>query len=296
MRRENELFNKLHLSRTTKSDKREIATFRYNCNNMAASTRIMYSCYAHQTRENESFVAEHVMTHILAGSMTFRTSGTPMVCEAGDTLLIKRNQLTKVMKRPPASGGEFKSISIFFDQNTLRNFSMEYHITADSPYEGPGIIKLPHDALSSTYMASIAPYLNTDASNTEMLTILKAKEAILILLRINPQLKNLLFDFSEPGKIDLEAYMNKHFNFNVEMKRFAYLTGRSLATFKRDFEKIFHTSPNRWLQQKRLKEAYYLIKEKGKKPSDVYMEVGFEDLSHFSFAFKKAFGTPPSLV
>jgi AraC-like DNA-binding protein len=257
--------------------------------------RLIYSCYAHRTRENESFVAEHVMTHVLAGTMTFRTSGSPMVCEEGDTVLIKRNQLTKVMKRPPENG-EFRSISIFFDQDTLRNFSMEYNTTAGQPYEGPSIVKLTADTLTNTYMASIVPYLHAEGINTDMLAGLKAKEAILLLLRLDPQLKNLLFDFSEPGKIDLEAYMNKHFNFNVEMKRFAYLTGRSLATFKRDFEKIFHTSPNRWLQQKRLNEAYYLIREKGKKPSEVYLEVGFEDFSHFSYAFKKAFGTPPSLV
>jgi AraC-like DNA-binding protein len=40
--------------------------------------------------------------------------------------------------------------------------------------------------------------------------------------------------------------------------------------------------------------SFFKIKEKGKKPSDVYLEVGFEDLSHFSFAFKKAFGKAPS--
>jgi AraC-like DNA-binding protein len=40
----------------------------------------------------------------------------------------------------------------------------------------------------------------------------------------------------------------------------------------------------------------HLIKEKGEKPSDVYLEVGFEDLSHFSCAFKKEFGTAPSLL
>lgn len=119
---------------------------------------------------------------------------------------------------------------------------------------------------------------------------------VLILLKVNPTLKNVLFDFSEPGKIDLEAFMLQNFHFNVAMKRFAYLTGRSLATFKRDFEKIFHASPSRWLQQKRLQEAYYLIKEKGRKTSDVYLEVGFEDLSHFSFAFKKAYGVAPSAV
>jgi AraC-like DNA-binding protein len=82
----------------------------------------------------------------------------------------------------------------------------------------------------------------------------------------------------------------------VALSRFAYLTGRSLATFKRDFEKLFRTSPSRWLQQRRLQEAHYLLKEKGLSPSDVYTEVGFEDLSHFSFAFKKAYGVAPSRV
>lgn len=75
----------------------------------------------------------------------------------------------------------------------------------------------------------------------------------------------------------------KNFHFNVQLKRFAYLTGRSLSTFKRDFEKIFHITPSRWLTAHRLKEAYYFIREKGKLPSDVYLDVCFEDLSHFSF-------------
>jgi len=46
--------------------------------------------------------------------------------------------------------------------------------------------------------------------------------------------------------------------------------------------------------QKRLREAYFLMDRKGKKPSDIYIEVGFEDLSHFSFAFKKQFGFAPT--
>jgi AraC-like DNA-binding protein len=30
------------------------------------------------------------------------------------------------------------------------------------------------------------------------------------------------------------------------------------------------------------------------RPSEVYLEVGFENLSHFSFAFKKTFGLTPT--
>jgi AraC-like DNA-binding protein len=88
--------------------------------------------------------------------------------------------------------------------------------------------------------------------------------------------------------------MNRNFRFNVSIQRFAYLTGRSLTSFKRDFAHIFNESPSKWLVQKRLREAFFLMDKKGMSASDVYLEVGFEDLSHFSFAFKKQFGFPPT--
>ncbi len=82
--------------------------------------------------------------------------------------------------------------------------------------------------------------------------------------------------------------------FNMPLEKFAYLTGRSLTTFKRDFTKAFNHTPQRWLTQKRLELAHYQLTEKERRPVDVCYETGFENLSHFSFAFKKHFGYAPS--
>ena len=81
---------------------------------------------------------------------------------------------------------------------------------------------------------------------------------------------------------------------NLTMEKFGYLTGRSLTTFKRDFKKTFNTTPQKWLMVKRLELAHYQLSKKGIKPIDVYLETGFENLSHFSFAFKKHFGYAPT--
>ena len=256
---------------------------------------IAFSCYVSRSREGEQFVPEHVFTYQLAGSMVMNDGNKEYIFNEGDFRFGKRNHLMKFLKVPP-EGGEFRSVSVRLNQETLRNFSMEFGYRAEKHVKSDAVLKLKPDQLYKSYMDSLIPYLKLNQLGNESLLSTKLKEAILLLLKVDPELKNVLFDFSEPGKIDLEAFMNKNFHFNVELSRFAYLTGRSLATFKRDFERIFHISPSRWLLQRRLQEAYYLIKEKGQPPSAVYLELGFEDMSHFSFAFKKAYGAAPSKI
>ena len=129
---------------------------------------------------------------------------------------------------------------------------------------------------------------------TNSVGLLKVKEAVLLLLHTMPELQDFLFDFSEPHKIDLEKFMLTNFHFNIPVEKFAQLTGRSLAGFKRDFQKTFNMAPRAWLQDKRLTEARHLIEKKNRKPSAIYLDLGFESLSHFSHSFKKKFGKAPT--
>ena len=254
--------------------------------------RILYSCYDHVSREGESFISHHVLSYIISGTQEMRIGNKTFNFKEGDIRFFRKNQLTNFVKRPV--NGEFKSISIYFDEATLRNFRTENDLSASTLYKNENVLLLKPNGYLIKYLDSLSPYIDGTGLNNEKLSLLKVKEAIMILLETNPLLKDLLFDFNEPGKIDLEAFMNEHYRHNQELSRFAFLTGRSLSTFKRDFEQIFKTTPNKWLLQRRLESAYYLIKDKGMKPSEIYLDLGFTDLSHFSFAFKKAYEISPS--
>jgi AraC-like DNA-binding protein len=262
--------------------------------NQENKAKILYSCYFTRSQEGEQFIPEHVFSYQVAGTLTVNDGKKSYIYHQGDFHFGRRDQLAKYIKQPPENG-EFKSLSIYLD--TLRAVSKELNLKAvKKSTTEDAVIVLKNHPLYKSFMDSLLIYLQLPEGEQSALMDLKVREAVQLLLKVNPEITDILFDFTEPGKIDLEAFMLKNFHFNVQLKRFAYLTGRSLSTFKRDFEKIFHTTPSRWLIQQRLQEAYYQIREKGKAPSDVYIEVGFEDLSHFSFAFKKKYGAAPSLL
>jgi AraC-like DNA-binding protein len=68
----------------------------------------------------------------------------------------------------------------------------------------------------------------------------------------------------------------------------------SLSTFKRHFIKEYKISPGKWLQDKRLQKAKETLEEGNLKPSDIYLNFGYNNLSNFSIAYKNKFGYSPN--
>ena len=214
----------------------------------------------------------------------------------GGMLLIGKNQLGTLTKTP-LPGGNYETIVISLQEDLLRKIELEEKIESDRNYIGPSNILIPSNEFLQGYFQSIVPYARSSgATMTDKMGILKVKEGVKLLLLALPGLRDFLFGFSEPHKIDLEKFMLNNFQFNVPIEKFAQLTGRSLAAFKRDFVKIFGAPPRQWLQDKRLTEARHLIEIRHQKPSAIYLDLGFESLSHFSHSFKKKFGMAPGTL
>ncbi|GAB3225028.1 helix-turn-helix transcriptional regulator [Spirosoma arcticum] len=264
---------------------------------VSLSPTILYSCLDTRQRNYEQFVPEHVLVYLIAGESHFQTPEGPHVYLPGTIGLVRRHQLVKSHKVPPAGGGPFKAINIILTQELLRGYSVGHHLAADGPYRGPGTWQMPPDPFLKAYFDSLLPYFDQPSQLTPALAALKTHEAVALLLRLEAGLKNFLFDFNEPHKIDLVGFMEQNFSYNVPLAQFARLTGRSLATFKRDFQRAYGLAPQRWLHEKRLTQAHFLIAQQLQAPAVVCLEVGFENLSHFSTSFKQQFGyTASSLV
>lgn len=257
---------------------------------------IFYSYLSTERKEKVCFWNYHTLVLQVSGQLVLETSGQSISMAGGELLLIGKNQLGTLTKTP-LPGGNYETIVISLQEELLRKIVLEEKLEADGKYIGPPNILIPSNEFLQGYFQSIIPYARSSgATMTDAMGILKVKEGIKLLLLAMPTLRNFLFDFSEPHKIDLEKFMLSNFHFNVPVEKFAQLTGRSLAGFKRDFQKTFGSPPRHWLQDQRLNAAKYLIETKHQKPSSIYLDLGFESLSHFSHSFKKKFGVAPTTL
>jgi len=255
---------------------------------------IFYSYLSTGRKDKVGFLSHNTLVMQVSGLFTLETSGQTVSMRKGQMLLIGKNQLGQITKTP-LEGENYETIVISLQDDLLRKIALEENIEVKRKYIGPPNVLIPGNEFLKGYFQSVLPYVrNTEEKLTSEMGILKIREGVKLLLHTMPGLKDFLFDFSEPHKIDLEKFMLSNFHYNVPVEKFAQLTGRSLAGFKRDFQKIFEMAPRHWLQEKRLAEARHLIEKKNKKPSAIYLDLGFESLSHFSHSFKKRFGMAPT--
>jgi AraC-like DNA-binding protein len=258
------------------------------------SAEVVLSCLSERYLRNEVMLDDHCFVRIISGEVKITQSETSKLFGPGDTIIFPRRQLSTVIQYPKDNQA-YKCVLIMFKSERLKAY---YSNNPAVQYleRSSAVKSFDKHPLIESYFASLLPYLELQDELPEKLLAIKIEEAITILRTIDGSVDAFLADFSEPGKLDLADFMEHNYMFNMPLERFSYLTGRSLTTFKRDFNKIYGVTPQRWLTNKRLNLAHYLLSESKQKPVDVYREAGFENLSHFSYAFKRLFGYAPKEI
>lgn len=259
---------------------------------------IFLSCFSDYSEKCIHATPEHVLLYLYSGEQIIEDRNKKITIQAGECAFIRRDHRLMMYKN---SKGEdlYKGISLTFKRNVLREFYGKINksdIPKNVSIPDKNVFKIKPSADITSLFQSLTPYFDDNVKPTEGVAHLKLQEGIYALLNNSEVFYPILFDFAEPWKVDILEFLNENYMDDLAMEEIAAYTGRSLATFKRDFKKISNLTPQKWLIKKRLEAAYVKLKEEGKKVQNVYVEVGFKNPSHFSTAFKKQYGIPPTEV
>ena len=259
---------------------------------------VFYSFFYDDTAACIHRSREYAMNYVYSGEMVLDNGKKQIHVGKGEGVFIPRDHHITIFKKP-CDGERYCGIFLSFVRQFLREMYAlgdSYRVPADTPKLKPGVIKLPQTAELASLFASLSPFFDPKVKPQSDFMRLKMQEGLLALLHIDRRFAPTLFDFNEPWKIDILDFMNRNYMYEFTQEELAHYTGRSLATFKRDFKKVSELTPEKWLIRKRLEVAYALMQEGGKKIVDVCAKVGFKNQSHFSTAFKKQYGIAPTSV
>lgn len=242
--------------------------------------------------------SEFALNYVYSGEMILDNGTEKIHVRKGECVFIPRDHHITMYKKT-YEGERYCGIFLMFTRNFLREMYGKLSLNRINAKTGKlpdGVIKLPATVELASLFASMTPYFDPEVKPKDSFMELKLQEGLMALLAIDERFVPTMFDFNEPWKIDILGFMENNYTCDLSIEEIAHYTGRSLATFKRDFKKISDLTPEKWLIKKRLEKAYELMKTGRKKVVEVYAEVGFRNPSHFSTAFKKEFGVAPSAI
>lgn len=241
---------------------------------------------------------EYALNYVYSGEMILDNGTDKIHVRKGECVFIPRDHHMTMYKKT-YDGERYCGVFLMFTRGFLREMYGKLSlnkIRSNTKKLDNTVLKLPQTVEIASLFASMTPYFNPEVKPKDNFMELKLQEGLMALLAVDERFIPAMFDFNEPWKIDILGFMEENLACDLSIEEIAHYTGRSLATFKRDFKKISNLTPEKWLIKKRLEKAYELLNTGKKKVVEVSMEVGFRNPSHFSTAFKKEFGISPTAV
>lgn len=258
--------------------------------------QIAVSIESESSEEHPIFYPGNVLFYMEQGQLNVRVDQELIVIPAGSFALAKKYTQATCFKSWTRTEGRAVMYAIILQDQFIQAAIRDFPLGEPVDFGETRIFPLPQNQILAGLFNSLSSYLNGQEDIDKQLVALKTKEALLGILDSKPEYLSLFTQFARPERADLGVFLEHNFQYNVPLTQLAQISGRSLSTFNRECKALFGLTPHRWIMKRRLKAARELLVLRDKKASDIYLELGFEDLAHFSRAFKKEFGSSPTQI
>jgi len=264
-----------------------------NCKELDVMASIEY----YDQTYHDSYFPHNILFVIKRGSLNLKVGNKVHTYGKNKNVLVKRYTKGTYFKTFTEEEGYAKIYALAFHEKLIKNIIQKIRIDKNiklDEEEIPFIQEIKTHRNIEDFYSYLESIFSQGTQIDEKVLQDQIATSLQNILEVNPEVYNIFRKISIPTKAKLLDFMEHNYKNHLNTRELARLSGRSLATFYRDFKEEFEETPHAWILSRRLEEAYSLINKSSKTSIQIYIELGFKDLAHFSKVFKKKFGFSPS--
>ena len=237
---------------------------------------------ASEAHQKTAFVHNNCLIYVLEGHKRLHFEDKTVTATIGKLLLIKSGLY--VMSEFIPEGLNYQAVIIYCSDEVIRKFCLKYFSPSErTSIKASSYLTIPTNELLDSFRDQYLSYFHKEFPNLEAILQIKLHELLLLLLsgENKEEVKTWLQTIAFEQPVEIDQIVRKHLFQQLTLEELAKLSGRSLASFKRDFQNHYHTSPKKWIHQQRLSHAKMLLQNANQNVSEVAYASGFENIPYF---------------
>jgi AraC-like DNA-binding protein len=249
-------------------------------------------CYE---EEGYMFLQEHLLLMLLEGEFTYYYGDETFELHPGEMILFQKNTQIRYKRVGNHQNADRIDCLMFaIKDDLLREFlsAQQGGIEKDREDYANGVCRMDDHLIAA--VRSLRPFFGFSSDINPGLIRLKVMEILYDVMSSSMTMFRRILQLRQPVKTDIHRVVEQNYTSPITLEELAYLSGRSLSSFKRDFQGIYNETPAKWIRERRLDRACHMLKETSMTVADVCYAVGYENPNHFSRLFKNRYGYAPS--
>ena len=254
---------------------------------------IIDQCIVTAGERGTFFLEQHLLYVVLGGSVKLTCGRQTWTVGKNEMILLRRAQSVSYEKQGSSETGLFESQLFAINDDLLKDFLTSQHVQIPQMTEELGTQVSPMSDRLVAYCWSLSPYFNDPSQVNPGLLRLKVLELLYNVMDCSKNIFRQMLQLRQPVKVDIHRVVEDNYTSPISLDELAYLSGRSLSSFKREFQSIYGETPAKWIRENRLSKARQMLQSSQMSVADIAYSLGFENPTHFSRIFKQRYGSSP---
>jgi AraC family transcriptional regulator, exoenzyme S synthesis regulatory protein ExsA len=256
------------------------------------SVQIFDYCTSKEFAKQQIILNQNTFSFLIEGNKEVVFDNSTLSIDNSKFLIMKSGHC--LMTEKLSDIRNYRSVLLFFSNEILLKYIRKNDLNRNELSEYKSVYSFKYDEFIQRFVNSLLDISKLSKNIQNKMLEVKFEEILLYLTEIygTEFLQSLSVKSNDTSQKFVQT-VETNLMSKLTLKELAFLCNMSVSTFKREFEKHFAESPIKWFQNKRLEYARHLLYKEQKSSSEIYLEVGYENLSSFIQAYKSKYGITP---